>query len=280
YRLAANAAEVEISAAEIGLPVILKPVIGSGSIGVRLCSTVDELAEHTTYLLGGKHIWRSSPRILVEEYANGPDYGAYAMGNEIVGIEAAVYGGQPHFVCSEGTFPAPLIDDEYKLMADVSLSCLRSLGLGWGPTSIQFRWTTRGPVVIEVNPRLGGGPQPVHLAYGVDLVTEHIKLVIGRECNLRKSHSHIAAWRSLFPDRDGILDWIHGGSQAAAVPGVAEVKFYVEPKTPIIRKGDYRDSMGYIIAVSSNRSRTKSILQQAIDLIDWSITPFPTEQEQ
>ncbi|TIU44536.1 MAG: ATP-grasp domain-containing protein, partial [Mesorhizobium sp.] len=262
YRLAANAAEVEISAAEIGLPVILKPVIGSGSIGVRLCSTVDELAEHTTYLLGGKHIWRSSPRILVEEYANGPDYGAYAMGNEIVGIEAAVYGGQPHFVCSEGTFPAPLIDDEYKLMADVSLSCLRSLGLGWGPTSIQFRWTTRGPVVIEVNPRLGGGPQPVHLAYGVDLVTEHIKLVIGRECNLRKSHSHIAAWRSLFPDRDGILDWIHGGSQAAAVPGVAEVKFYVEPKTPIIRKGDYRDSMGYIIAVSSNRSRTKSILQQ------------------
>ncbi|TIT90178.1 MAG: ATP-grasp domain-containing protein, partial [Mesorhizobium sp.] len=208
YRLAANAAEVEISAAEIGLPVILKPVIGSGSIGVRLCSTVDELAEHTTYLLGGKHIWRSSPRILVEEYANGPDYGAYAMGNEIVGIEAAVYGGQPHFVCSEGTFPAPLIDDEYKLMADVSLSCLRSLGLGWGPTSIQFRWTTRGPVVIEVNPRLGGGPQPVHLAYGVDLVTEHIKLVIGRECNLRKSHSHIAAWRSLFPDRDGILDWI------------------------------------------------------------------------
>ncbi|TIU42195.1 MAG: ATP-grasp domain-containing protein, partial [Mesorhizobium sp.] len=242
YRLAANAAEVEISAAEIGLPVILKPVIGSGSIGVRLCSTVDELAEHTTYLLGGKHIWRSSPRILVEEYANGPDYGAYAMGNEIVGIEAAVYGGQPHFVCSEGTFPAPLIDDEYKLMADVSLSCLRSLGLGWGPTSIQFRWTTRGPVVIEVNPRLGGGPQPVHLAYGVDLVTEHIKLVIGRECNLRKSHSHIVAVRVLIPDRDGILDWIHGGSQAAAVPGVAEVKFYVEPKTPIIRKGDYRDS--------------------------------------
>ncbi|MFK0692087.1 hypothetical protein ACFX5Q_28330, partial [Mesorhizobium sp. IMUNJ 23033] len=254
--------------------------VGSGSIGVRLCSTVEEVAEHTTYLLSEKHTWRSSPRILVEEFANGPDYGAYIMGNEVIGIEAADYGPPPHFVCSEGTFPAPLTDDEYKRIADVSLSCLRALGLAWGPTCIQFRWTESGPIVIEVNPRLGGGPQPVHLAYGVDLVTEHIKLVIGRECNLRRSHSHVAAWRSLLPDRDGILEWIDGDSRAAAVPGVAEVKFYVEPKTPIVRKGNYRDSMGYVIAVSSNRSRTKSKLQRAIDLIDWSIAPFPTEQEQ
>ncbi|TGR16433.1 hypothetical protein EN839_33780, partial [Mesorhizobium sp. M1C.F.Ca.ET.196.01.1.1] len=91
-----------------------------------------------------------------------------------------------------------------------------------------------------------------------------------------KSHSHIAAWRSLFPDRDGILDWIHGGSQAAAVPGVAEVKFYVEPKTPIIRKGDYRDKIGHIIAASPTLAKAKVTLQRAVDLIDWSITPYPS----
>ncbi|WP_202364560.1 ATP-grasp domain-containing protein [Mesorhizobium sp. L-2-11] len=280
YRLAANASEVESSAAEIGLPVILKPAVGSGSIGVRLCRTFEEVAEHTTYLFSEKHIWRSSPRILVEEFANGPDYGAYIMGNEIIGIESAEYNCQPHFVCSEGTFPAPLTDDEYRLIADISLSCLQALGLGWGPTCIQFRRTERGPVVIEANPRLGGGPQPVHLAYGIDLVTEHIKLVIGREANLRRSHSHVPAWRSLLPDRDGILEWIDGESRAAAIPGVAEVKFYVGPKTSIVRRGDYRDSMEYVIAVSSYRSRTKSALQRATELIDWSITPFPTELEQ
>ncbi len=70
YRLATNATEVESFAAEIGLPVVLKPAVGSGSSGVRLCRNVDELAEHTTYLLGRKHIWRSSPRILVEEFAH------------------------------------------------------------------------------------------------------------------------------------------------------------------------------------------------------------------
>ncbi|TIP01699.1 MAG: ATP-grasp domain-containing protein [Mesorhizobium sp.] len=280
YRVAADAMEVESCAAEIGLPVILKPALGSGSLGVRLCRDVGELAEHTTYLLGGKHVWRSSPRILVEEFAQGPHYVAYIMGKEVIGIVANEFGRPPHFVYRESTFPALLTDDEHKHMADVSLSCLRALGLGWGPTNIEFRWTKRGPFVIEVNPRLPGGSRMVELAYGVDLVTEHIKLVIGDESDLRRSHSHIVTWRSLLPDRDGILDWINGDSRAAAVPGVAEVKLHVKRQTPIIRKGDYRDSMGEVIAVSPSRARTEAILQRAVGLIDWKISPFPTLREQ
>lgn len=281
YRLAVNATDVESSAAEIGLPLVLKPAVGAGSRGVRLCRSYDELAEHTNYLLGGQHIWRSAPRILVEEFAQGPLYGADIMGNEVIGICAAELGPPPHFVYRECTYPAQLSDDEHERIADVSLSCLRALGLGWGPTGIEFRWTKRGPVVIEVNPRLHGTPNPqlTHLAYGVDLITEHIKLAIGEEWNLRKRHSQTASARFLVPDRDGTLDWIAGYSRAAAVSGVAEVKFYVEPKTQIVRKGESRDMIGHVIAASPTPARAKAILQRAVKLIDWSITPFPTLDE-
>ncbi|RWN50124.1 acetyl-CoA carboxylase biotin carboxylase subunit family protein [Mesorhizobium sp.] len=282
YRLAANTTDVERAAAEIGLPVVLKPAVGIGSIGVRLCRSLDELAEHTTYLLGGQHIWRSSPRILVEEFAQGPFYGADIMGNEVIGIEAGDFGPPPHFVFRHLTCPAPLTGDEHRGIADVSLSCLRALGLGWGPTTVELRWTKRGPVVIEVNPRLTGGTSPrlVQAACGVDLVTEHIKLVIGEEWDLRKRHSQIAAAQCLNADRDGILDWIDGDSRAAAVPGVADVKLYIKPKTPIVRKGDSRDRIGHVIAASPSSARTAAILQRAVDLISWSITPFPTPGEQ
>ncbi|ESW79607.1 hypothetical protein X770_31710 [Mesorhizobium sp. LSJC269B00] len=283
YRLAANAADVQSSAAEIGLPVILKPAVGAGSCGVRLCRNADEVAEHTTYLLGGKHIWRSLPRMLVEEFAEGPQYNLEVMENEVIGVAAADY-GPPHFVCREHIYPALLTDDEHERIADISLNCLRALGLGWGPANIELRWTERGPVVIEVNPRLAGSPVPqlVQAAYGVDLVSEHIKLVIGEEWNLRKRRSHTAAARYLIPDCDGTLDWIDGDSRAAAMSGVAEVKLFVEAKTPIIRKGDYRDRIGQILAASPSRALTEATLQRAVDLIDWSITPFPTvgEQEQ
>ncbi|MDX8522782.1 ATP-grasp domain-containing protein [Mesorhizobium dulcispinae] len=280
YRLATDATEVENSAAQIGLPVIVKPAVGSGSCGVRLCRTVDELIEHTAYLLGGKHLWWSSPRILVEEFAQGSQYSAYTMGKEIIGICAADFGPLPHFVYHNFTFPALLADDKYRRIVDVSLSCQRALGLGWGPAHIEFRWTKRGPIVIEVNPRLPGGTTPrlIQLGYGVDLVTEHIKLVIGEEYDLSRRQSQIAAARFLVPDRDGILDSINGDS-AGAVSGVAEVKLYVEPNTTIVRKGDYRDAIGHVIAASASPTETEAILQRAVDLIDWSITPFPTVGE-
>ncbi|MER8786145.1 acetyl-CoA carboxylase biotin carboxylase subunit family protein [Mesorhizobium sp. M1006] len=277
YRLAANAAQVERSAAEIGLPVVLKPAVGNGSMGVRLCDNADELVEHTTYLLGGKHIWRSSPRILVEEFAQGPFYEAETMGNEVIGISAAEFGPPPHFVFRQSIFPALLTDDEHERIADVALSCLQALGLDWGPTNIELRWTKRGPVVIEVNPRLASGtyPRRFQLAYGIDPVTEHIKLVIGAHCDLRRRYSRVAAARFLLPDCDGTLDWIRGDNRAAAVSGVAEVKLHAEPKTPIVRKGDYRDCIAHVIAASPSFAQTKAILQRAVDLISWSITPFP-----
>ncbi|MER9229994.1 acetyl-CoA carboxylase biotin carboxylase subunit family protein [Mesorhizobium sp. M0664] len=281
YRLAANATDVERSAAEIGLPVIVKPAAGSGSRGVRLCSSLDELAEHTTYLLGGKHIWRSSPRILVEEFALGPHYWTEIMGDEVIGAGTCGFGPPPHFVYHQYVFPAPLTDAEHELIADVSLSCLRALGLGWGPTNIEFRWTKRGPVVIEVNPRLSGAPVPevVQAACGVDLLTEHIKLVIGDQWNLCRSQSQTGAARFLVADRDGVLDWIDGVSRAAAIPGVVQVKLYVEPKRPIVRKGDERDCIGHVVAASPTPARTQAILQRATDLIDWSITSFPARGE-
>ncbi|MBY3123207.1 ATP-grasp domain-containing protein [Rhizobium laguerreae] len=276
YRVAATAAQVISAATEIGLPVVLKPVVGSGSSGVRLCRFIDQVAEHTRHLLGGGHVWQASPRILVEEFAQGPYYTADIMGDHVVAIGTADFGSPPHFVYREFGFPASLTGDEHRRIVDISLSCLRALGLGWGPTNIEFRWTKRGPVVIEVNPRLAGTPDPqlIQLAYGVDLINEHIKLVVGDKCDLRAKHFRTAAARFLVPDREGMLEEIVGASRAAGVPGVADVNIYVQAKTPIVRKGDYRELIGHIIAASPTHDQTADLLQQAADLITWKITPF------
>ncbi|WP_085043748.1 ATP-grasp domain-containing protein [Ensifer aridi] len=282
YRLAANAREIESAAEELGWPVIVKPSEGSGSSGVRLCRDDDELAEHTTYLLGGKYPWRSSPKIIVEEFARGPFYDVVTMGNSVVAIGAADFKPPPYFVPCQSMFPAQLTEDEHKHIADVSLGCLRALNLGWGPANIELRWTERGPVVMEVNARLPGWTTPrlVQLAYGVDIINEHINLVIGNTCDLRIRHSHVAIARFLVPDRDGILAEIDVDSRAAAVPGVAEVSFYVESGTPITRKGDHLDIIGHVIAASPECTRAEATLQRATDLISWSIEELPPSGEQ
>ncbi|MBB6305759.1 MULTISPECIES: ATP-grasp domain-containing protein [Rhizobium] len=281
YRLATDATGIERSAMEIGLPVILKPVVGSGSSGVRLCRNLAELTEHTDYLLGGKHVWRSSPKILVEEFAQGPYYSVDTMGNEIMAVGTADFGCLPYFIAREYIFPAPLTGRQYDCVAEISLSCLRALGLGWGPANVELRWTKRGPVAIEINPRLPGlaTPRLVLLAYGVDLVTEHIKLVIGEKSELHITRSQVAGARFLVPDSDGILDWVDGDERAAAELGVAEVELYVKPKTEIVRTSDYRDAIGHVIATSPHHTQTQTILERAASLITWSIIPFATPAE-
>ncbi|MDX0470306.1 ATP-grasp domain-containing protein [Sinorhizobium medicae] len=281
FHLTTDATEVERAATEIGLPVILKPAVGSGSSGVRLCRSADELAEHTTYLLGRTDIWPHSPKILVEEFAQGRHYIAHTMGKEVVAIELAHFHHPPSFVFRQSTFPAPLTDAQHELISDISRNCLRVLGLGWGPANIELRWTKIGPVVIEVNPRLAGSPDPqlIQLTYGIDLVTEHLKLVTGDEWNLSRRLSQTAAARYLVPDGEGTLEWISGDSRAADLPGIIEVKMHVRPNTPIVRSGDYKDEIGHIIATSPSIAETEAILEKAVDLIRWSITPFRNNDE-
>ncbi|EPE93631.1 ATP-grasp domain-containing protein [Rhizobium grahamii] len=274
FRSALNVIEAKDAAMEIGLPVIVKPTIGSGSSGVRLCRNVDELIGHGAHLLSGKN-GQSSVKILIEEFAQGPYYSAIIMGNEVVGISTADFGNPPSFVYQQYTLPAELPEDKRRRIIDVCLISLRALGLGWGPTNIEFRWTQRGPVVIEVNPRISGTPEPqmVRRAYGIDLITEHIKLSIGEDWDLRVNHSQTAAGRFLIPDEQGILESLEGGDLARNIPGVTEVKFYDKPTTLLVRNGDYRDCIGHVIVTSPNHSQTEAILRSAIDQIAWSIRP-------
>lgn len=167
YRLGENAMEVKNSASQIGLPVVLKPAEVSGSSGVRLCRNADELAKHATYLVGGTYEWQSSPKILVEGFEQGPFSEALKLRYSVVAVGAADFNRPPHFVPCKSTFPPPLSDAEQERIADDSLSCLRALGLGWGPANIELSWMNRGPVVIEVNARLQRWttPQLVQLPY-------------------------------------------------------------------------------------------------------------------
>ncbi|WP_432284904.1 acetyl-CoA carboxylase biotin carboxylase subunit family protein [Aminobacter sp. BA135] len=274
YGLATNAYEVVSSAAEIGFPVIVKPATDTGgSEGVRLCASRDELIQHTAYILSRWNTRQSSPKILVEEFVKGSHYWVEMMGDDVIGIASLEFGPSPHFVYNTCAYPAVLTNEQDERISDVSLRCLQALDLHWGPTNVELRWTEQGPVVIEVNPRMSGSPgvELVELACGINLIREHIKLVIGDEGDLRGSRSDSAAAQFLVPERDGVLDWIEGVSRAAAIPGVAKVKLYLQPNTTIKRRGDHRDLIGYVTASSPDLARTEAILQRAVDLIEWSV---------
>src|SRR5258708_1287282 len=142
---------------ELGLPVIVKPVSGSGSAGVKLCLSVDEVSAHAAQLLNQLYNERGAPvarRILVESVASGPEFSVETFGLQVIGITQKHLGPLPTFVEIGHDFPAQLSPASRKEIGSIAQQALVALRLGWGPAHIELRLTESGPQIIEVNPRL------------------------------------------------------------------------------------------------------------------------------
>ncbi|SMF59267.1 Biotin carboxylase [Xaviernesmea oryzae] len=261
-----NAAEF---AAAVGLPVIVKPVVGSGSMGVRLCSTLPEVRAQTSHLLQAAD-FATSPGVLVEEYIDGPELSIETMGQAVIGITEKHLGPQPFFVEVGHDFPARLPARVRKQVTLAVATAIDALGLHWGPAHSEVRLGPNGPVIIEINPRLAGDfiPELVRLAYGIDLVEETIKLALGHPIDLAARAKRCAGIRFLNPGRDGVLRWYRDPASARTVKGVVEVEIHALGGAPILRRGDFRDRIAHVIAVTPRSDQTITALEQALALLD------------
>jgi S-sulfo-L-cysteine synthase (3-phospho-L-serine-dependent) len=262
----------------IPLPAIVKPVMGTGSTGVRLCHTPQEVITHTTRLLSSPVNERNMavPReVLVEEYLNGLEYSAEVLNAKVMGFARKHISSEPHFVELGHDFPADLTNDTIDLACAVITSAVAAIGLTWGPAHVEFRITPRGPAIIEINPRLAGGyiPEIVRLASGLDLIRATVALVTGISQPLSISLRKHASIRFITPPFDGVLEGFNGLTQAAQTTGVQEVRLYRKPGEYLQIQNDFRDRIGHVIAVASALVTSAHIAEEARAAIRVIIAP-------
>lgn len=274
YRVASSPAVARRCAQDLGLPVIVKPVTGSGSYGVKLCSRLGDVAEQADFILAGRHGLPALPITLVEAFVAGAHYCTSTIGMEVAGISAVGFSDPPYFALKNFEFPAALTSAQQDEMARVTKAALRALGLGWGPANTELRLTADGPVVIEVNPRIVGTPDPEMylLAYGVDLFAETLKLFVGGTPDMRPRHRLATAACFVMIEQNGMLEAIEGEGAARAVPGVASVSLSTQAGAPLVRHGDFRDVIGHVIAVSPDPARAREAVRQAMGEIRLTVS--------
>ncbi|GAA3348503.1 hypothetical protein GCM10020358_67200 [Amorphoplanes nipponensis] len=155
------------AAADLGPPVVVKPVTGSGSAGVRLCADAGEVAEWAARLLGGDG--GPTGPILVETAVRGPEFSVETFDGVVRAVVGKRLGPEPWFVEIGHDVPAPVPAAVRAELGETTRRALAALGLGWGAAHTELRLSAAGPVVIEVNPRLAGGmiPAAVRAATGL-----------------------------------------------------------------------------------------------------------------
>lgn len=263
------------AAQRFGHPVVLKPVTGSGSLGVRLCETAEDTAAHAALLTATTVNERGvavPAALLVEEYVDGAEYSVEVFGHTAVVVVAKRLGPLPDFVEYGHELPAPLPAADAARLEQVAVRAVKALGLGWGAAHVELRMRGDDVRVVEVNPRLAGGmiPDLVRRALGIDLVDCQVRTAAGCLPELTPQLSaRAAAIAFLTADRPGTLadrDTLAAALDAArATDGVEAAALYRGPGEQVAPARDFRGRLGHVIAVADEPAVAGNAARRGLD---------------
>jgi hypothetical protein len=203
-----DAARVEHAisfAVAVGYPVILKPVNGQSSQGVRKIDHEAQLRVAVADLPEHEH-WD------LEEYIEGTllhiDGLADPQGRVTLTVPSRYVN-----TCLDFTLGAPLgavmIEPGtplYERICRFSVQCVEAIGLKGCPFHLELFHTTRDELVfLEVGARVGGAdvPSVIHQATGVNLFAEWVNMSLGQPATLTAPTTSIGAWL-MFPRPQGL----------------------------------------------------------------------------
>jgi biotin carboxylase len=254
---------------DVGLPCVLKPTSGTGSVGVRLCRSLDEARQHASLLLGRGSNERGisiEPELLVEQYIRGVEYSVETFCHQVVGITRKYISPEPYFVETGHDYPAILSHDLARRTGETVLQALAVLDLRWGPAHTEIRLSEEGPVIVEVNPRLAGGliPELVKLATGINLISTTVAAVANVDIDIVQECNAGASIRFLVPQKKGTLVRVDGLDEARKMRGVVDARLYYESDHQCKMHNDFRDRIGHIIARGNNSEEAAIAAEAAL----------------
>lgn len=247
----------------LSYPVVVKPVSGSGSVGVRLVPDEADLSAVGGRLLSEDRNERGmavASDILVQEYVPGEEYSVevFSMGgrDHVLGCTKKHLGPAPFFVETGHDFPARLTPSVEQEIRSEVLRALVAVGYRSGPSHVECRLGSDGrPSIIEVNPRLAGGmiPRAIEMATGIDVLGALVDFFAGRRVNLVPVRDRCAAIRFFVAERPGTVEAFHSPVREPRADGVEAIFVPIKRVGAHVElQGDYRDRLAYIIAASDS----------------------------
>lgn len=273
FHLAADFADARAAAERIGYPVIVKPRALGASMGVSLAQDEKELESayrvaHEASLVGDA-AYRGGA--IIEGFADGPE----------ISIDGAVYKGEylPMFIARKSTGMPPffeetghIVDSADPLLQDETLlgvlaKAHQVLGIENGITHTEVRLTALGPVIIEVNGRLGGDLIPFlgKTATGIDPGSVLFDVATGQRPDVSHSRAGAAGIRFGYPAHDCVVRSVAVPKQAN---GLITASPMVEPGTTLrLPPGGYIARHSFVVCEAPGPLTCAERLEAAAALV-------------
>ncbi|ONI66774.1 carboxylase [Kribbella sp. ALI-6-A] len=246
-----------------GLPMIVKPIRESGSLGVFRVSDladVDAVADRFRSLDDGR--WTSKDlssadsfdEFLMEEFLDGPELSVETLsfdGRHVVVAVTDKEVGPGGFVEIGHAQPGGSSEEVVRAVSRLVTDFLDAVGLRNGPAHTEVKLTGRGPRIVESHNRVGGDRinELTELVYGVDL--ERYALGAGsgvvEPLTTPPQPRGGAAVRFLTPQPGRVVE-VTGVDAVRADPACVDVQVKVVPGNVVAPLTWNEDKVGQVVA--------------------------------
>jgi biotin carboxylase len=228
--------------AHVGLPAVLKPVTGNGSISTMLIESKEGLPvareEAARHYRADPRMYGQEPVFQLESLLVGERWHTDERYGDHVSVESLVFEGQIHHLAvtdklplappfreTGDIMPSTLPAAQQRLLFDAAADAIRALGIRIGAVHTELKLTAEGPRVIEVNGRVGGGvPRLLGLCAGYDVLADIGRLAIGTPPLANPRFNGFALFLTpVSPMGDVVVREVRGEAQARALSGVADL---------------------------------------------------------
>lgn len=207
----------------IGFPMIVKPTVGMGSSGVYRVNSQEELTDtlerlfndiKTDWTLNRNSIGKQAP-VIAETFVMPTIFGGMINEHD---VEVLMWDGQvvysniidnlitkPPFFQEVGSCaPTAMSSEKEKAMKDYAAACVKAMGFQRGGFHVECWDTDKGPVLIEVNSRVGGGAtNETHVAcWGVDPMFEFAMSMLDVPINPPRAERPLVTYGYLLPNAE------------------------------------------------------------------------------
>lgn len=278
YRVAYTWSEVLDGAAELGYPLIIKPVdLGSSSF-VRVVHDEDALHDAFNALENFPLNYRGQERnhtVLLEEFLQGEEISiecvAYQGKITAIGATDKSLIGYPCFIEDGHMFPANIEEKLLLEATDYIKQVLETLEFDNGIAHAEVKLTETGPRIVEVNPRTPGGfiTELITRVTGINLLKVFVELALGKAPDLERTETGIksAAVKFLTPPRAGTIAEVHGLDSLKNSPHIVRYRIPDYTGRRVGAPVDNDCYMGHVIAVDHEDHKASLYAKQAIEQI-------------
>lgn len=256
-------------------PMIVKPRDGSGSRGVRRCSSVAEVRDAAAEALDES----TTGRAVVEEYVEGSHHTIEAFWQDgrlaLSAITTRVMTPPPFAVTESHRAPSGLPPAVEQRVVDLVSRVCRHVDFGWGPLDVDFVVDPAGEVyLIEMGARVGGSgyTELIRHSFGVDVAQAYVQGAAGLPLDLGPAHE-IRPGRlfMLHSDRAGELLSVRGEREVRSMPELRDMAIVVRPGDAVASYTKLTEKLGWAVLTADTEADIARAGQQFLSTLQFDL---------